>query len=101
MQAPEKYVELDPEMARTLLDQRDSGKQLLLITNSDYEYTDRMMSFAYNRFLPNGMKWRELFDMVGWGLGHRATGVVVVCGCCSTGVHGLQSRPQGLRFCSC
>lgn len=32
-QAPERYVELDPEMAQALLDQKDSGKQLLLITN--------------------------------------------------------------------
>ena len=31
--APERFVELDPEMAQTLMDQRDSGKQLLLITN--------------------------------------------------------------------
>ncbi|MEW5300941.1 MAG: hypothetical protein WDW36_003832 [Sanguina aurantia] len=61
---PEKYVELDPEMAQTLMDQRDSGKQLLLITNSDYQYTARMMSYAYDRFLPAGMTWRNLFDMV-------------------------------------
>ena len=33
LQAPERFVELDPEMAQTLMDQRDSGKQLLLITN--------------------------------------------------------------------
>ncbi|KAG2443763.1 hypothetical protein HXX76_002109 [Chlamydomonas incerta] len=64
IQAPERYVELDPEMAQTLLDQRDSGKQLLLITNSDYEYTNKMMSFAYDPFLPSGMRWRDLFDMV-------------------------------------
>ncbi|GAX76350.1 hypothetical protein CEUSTIGMA_g3796.t1 [Chlamydomonas eustigma] len=64
IQAPERFVELDPEMAQTLMDQRDSGKQLLLITNSDYEYTNQMMSFAYDRFLPEGMKWRDLFDMV-------------------------------------
>ncbi len=51
-------------MAQTLLDQRDSGKQLLLITNSDFEYTDRMMSFAYDRFMPEGRTWRSLFDMV-------------------------------------
>jgi hypothetical protein len=37
---------------------------LLLITNSDYEYTARMMAFAYDRFLPDGMTWRDLFDMV-------------------------------------
>jgi len=64
IQAPEKYVELDGGMAQALMDQKDSGKQLLLITNSDYEYTNRMMSFAYDRFLPDGMAWRDLFDMV-------------------------------------
>lgn len=36
----------------------------MLITNSDYEYTNKMMSYAYNPFLPPGMKWRDLFDMV-------------------------------------
>jgi hypothetical protein len=51
-------------MAQTLLDQKDSGKMLLLITNSDYEYTQRMMAYAYDRFLPPGMGWRDLFDMV-------------------------------------
>lgn len=41
------------------------GKLLLLITNSDYEYTERMMSFAYDRYLKaEGMQWRDLFDMV-------------------------------------
>eukprot|EP00798_Chlamydomonas_sp_ICE-L_P002059 gene2059-18237_t len=61
---PEKFIELDGEMVQTLQDQRDSGKQLLLITNSDYQYTDRMMSFAYNRFMPQGNTWRDLFDVV-------------------------------------
>jgi hypothetical protein len=51
-------------MAQTLLDQKEAGKMLLLITNSDYEYTARMMAFAYDRFLPAGMTWRDLFDMV-------------------------------------
>jgi 5'-nucleotidase len=51
-------------MAATLMDQKDSGKALLLITNSDYEYTDQMMSYAYDRFLPEGTTWRDLFDMV-------------------------------------
>ena len=49
---------------QTLLDQRHSGKQLLLITNSDYAYTHSMMSFAYDGFLPEGQTWRDLFDMV-------------------------------------
>lgn len=57
-------MEPDPEMAQTLLDQKEAGKMLLLITNSDYEYTARMMAFAYDRFLPDGMTWRDVFDMV-------------------------------------
>jgi hypothetical protein len=56
-------------MAQTLLDQKEAGKMLLLITNSDYEYTARMMAFAYDRFLPDGMTWRDLFDMVGAAAG--------------------------------
>lgn len=36
----------------------------MLITNSDYHYTNKMMSFAYNRFMPHGSTWRDLFDMV-------------------------------------
>ncbi len=41
-----------------------AGKKLLLITNSDYHYTDKMMHHSFNRFLPNDMGWRDLFDIV-------------------------------------
>lgn len=98
IQDPAKYVERDPAMARTLLDQREAvcwhmllqsqhawrpsswctclpcsrdeyfcllqGKILMLITNSDFNYTQKMMSFAYDAFLPAGKTWRDLFDMV-------------------------------------
>lgn len=60
---PERYVVLDPELPRTLLELRQAGKQLLLITNSEWFYTTRMMSYAFDRFLPQG-SWRDLFDMV-------------------------------------
>ena len=46
---PEKYVDLDPDMAAALLDMREAGKQLILITNSDWAYTKSLMSFAYDR----------------------------------------------------
>lgn len=46
---------------------------------SDYEYTSQMMSFAYDRHLPAGMAWRDLFDMVREGLrsmlGQRGVGM--------------------------
>jgi len=62
--APERYVEHSPATALTLLDQKNAGKKLLLITNSEWSYTVPMMSWAFDRFLPKGMKWRDLFDVV-------------------------------------
>ena len=62
--APERFVELDPEIPATLLDQKDAGKRLILVTNSDWAYTRSMMSYAFDRFLPDGMAWRDLFDLV-------------------------------------
>ena len=41
-----------------------AGKRLLLITNSDYLYTNKMMQYAFDKYLPNGMGWRSIFDMV-------------------------------------
>ncbi|KAF8394744.1 hypothetical protein HHK36_020961 [Tetracentron sinense] len=64
MSNPERFVEPDPELPLALLDQKEAGKRLLLITNSDYHYTDKMMQHSFNRFLPNDMGWRDLFEMV-------------------------------------
>ncbi|KAJ8492052.1 hypothetical protein OPV22_013773 [Ensete ventricosum] len=64
MAEPERFVEPDPELPLALLDQKEAGKKLLLITNSDYHYTNKMMQHAFNRFLPNDMGWRDLFEMV-------------------------------------
>ena len=64
MTDPARYVELDAELPLTLLDQREAGKKLALITNSDWEYTKVMMSWTTDRFLPEGMTWRDLFDVI-------------------------------------
>jgi HAD superfamily 5'-nucleotidase-like hydrolase len=60
---PEAYVVLDERLPRTLLDLRAAGKQLLLITNSEWFYTSALMSYSFDRFLP-GSSWRELFDII-------------------------------------
>jgi len=62
--APERYVVQDPEAALALLDQKAAGKKLLLITNSEWSFTSKMMAHAYDRHLPEGMTWRQLFDLV-------------------------------------
>lgn len=64
MTDPARYVELDPEAPQALLDQRDAGKRLLLITNSDWTYTQALMHYAFDPFLPPGATWRDLFDLV-------------------------------------
>jgi HAD superfamily 5'-nucleotidase-like hydrolase len=61
---PERFVALDPELPLALLDQKHAGKKLLVITNSGWPYTRAMMSYAFDRFLPKGMTWRQLFDVV-------------------------------------
>ncbi|MGA2765405.1 MAG: HAD-IG family 5'-nucleotidase [Spirochaetia bacterium] len=64
MADPDRFVELDPDLPLTLLDQKMAGKRLLLITNSDWTYTRAMMSYAFDHRLPSSMKWRELFDLI-------------------------------------
>ena len=61
---PESCVVLDPELPLTLLDQLHAGKKLMLITNSDWNFSAAMMAYAFDRFLPEGLDWRSLFDLV-------------------------------------
>lgn len=60
---PDRFVELDGHEAATLLDQRAAGKRLMLITNSEWSYTQAMMSWCFDRDVPSG-NWRDLFDLV-------------------------------------
>lgn len=64
MSDPARFVVLDPEAPLALLDQKHAGKRLLLITNSEWIYTRAMMSYAFDAFLPGGLTWRDLFDVV-------------------------------------
>ncbi|WP_053202250.1 HAD-IG family 5'-nucleotidase [Jiangella muralis] len=60
---PDRFCDVDPSTAQTLIDQRLAGKRLLLITNSEWAYTKAMMSYAFDRHVPSG-SWRDLFDIV-------------------------------------
>ncbi len=64
LSCPEQFVETDPELVLTLLDQLKAGKRLLLITNSEWPYTQRIMTHALDRHLPAGQTWRDLFELV-------------------------------------
>ena len=60
---PRRFVDVDPDLARTLLDLRSAGKKLFLATNSEWSYTQPMMAWAFQPFLDGG-DWRDLFDLV-------------------------------------
>lgn len=60
----ERFVELDPDVAATLHEQRAAGKRLVLITNSDWAYTREMMPYCFDRFIEGDADWRSLFDVV-------------------------------------
>jgi len=62
--APERFIILDEDMPLALLDQKEAGKKLLLITNSDWSYVVPIMSYVFDRFLPDKMTWRDLFDII-------------------------------------
>jgi len=61
---PERFIELDPDLVLTLRDQQAAGRKLLLVTNSEWEYANEIMRFAFDRFLPQGQTWRDLFVCV-------------------------------------
>jgi len=61
---PDRYVVPDPEVVRALLDQQHAGKHLMLITNADWEFADKMMQLAFDPYLPGEMTWRELFPTI-------------------------------------
>merc|ERR1711988_371045 len=86
---PAKYVEVDSGLVRTLVDQRLAGKKLALITNSDWHYTNTIMSYIVRessaaearergasdssvgpvggrkwKDAPTLLEWQSLFDVV-------------------------------------
>jgi HAD superfamily 5'-nucleotidase-like hydrolase len=58
------FVIEDAEIPLTLLDQKNAGKKLLLITDSEWEFVGKIMAYAFDSHLPTGMTWRDLFDLV-------------------------------------
>lgn len=63
MAAPHRFVAPDPDVALTLRDQREAGKKIMLITNSDWDYARAMLRHALDPFIENGRTWRDLFDL--------------------------------------
>ena len=61
---PGKYIERDPELARTLDHFRAVGKKLFVITNSEWYYTDAVMTFLLDGQMEGYASWRDYFEHV-------------------------------------
>ncbi|MDH4145989.1 MAG: HAD-IG family 5'-nucleotidase [Acidimicrobiia bacterium] len=61
---PARFVDPDPRLGLALADQFHAGKKLLLVTNSDWGYTQAMAEYTLDPVLPGGLRWRDLFALV-------------------------------------
>lgn len=59
---PEKYLIKDQRIVDALLKFKRFGKKLALITNSDYDYSRKVMDYCFGPYLK--MPWQKLFDLV-------------------------------------
>lgn len=59
-----KYIVQDPESVEALERFKRHGKQLWVITNSDYEYSKLLLDYAITPFLKEHKSWQELFNIV-------------------------------------
>ncbi len=60
----DKYIIKDPEVSVTLERLRASGKQLFLLTNSDWDYTDAAMTYLLDGQIEPQRRWHDFFELV-------------------------------------
>ena len=60
----DRYVIKDPQVAGMLERYKDYGKKLMIITNSDYEYSRVLLDYAVNPYLKKHSTWQDVFDLV-------------------------------------
>lgn len=61
---PQRFVEVDHDLALTLLDQKHAGKTLMLVTNSAWQYASSILTYVLDPILPRNVRWRTLFDFI-------------------------------------
>lgn len=60
----ERYIIRDPNLPPTIHKLRSAGKRLFLLTNSNAEYTDKVMSYLFAGSLNGYSSWRSYFDII-------------------------------------
>ncbi|AHC15493.1 HAD-IG family 5'-nucleotidase [Salinispira pacifica] len=60
----DRFVISDPKIPQLLERYADYGKKLMIITNSDYAYTRRILDYSITPHLKSHSHWSEVFDLV-------------------------------------
>jgi HAD superfamily 5'-nucleotidase-like hydrolase len=61
---PSRFLPRSRELALALERLRLGDRKLILVTNSEWAYTDRLCSYLFDDVLPGLKSWRELFSLV-------------------------------------
>ncbi len=66
-QHPQDFILKDPKIVMALKRLKEYGKKVVMITNSDYEFSKLVMDFSFSEFLDQ--PWQDFFDLVIVGAG--------------------------------
>jgi 5'-nucleotidase len=69
MSHPERFIQRDKNLADALIRLLESGKELFLLTNSLWDYTDVLMSYILNGVNSDFPQWRDYFSYIIVGAG--------------------------------
>ena len=58
------YIEKDPSLPKLLLHFIQGGKKLFLLTNSEYYYTNIIMTYLLNDEVPGYDNWQDYFEFI-------------------------------------
>ncbi len=60
----DKYIHRDERLPMLFKRMRDNGKKIFLLTNSDYIYTEKVMSYLFDMPLSEKCDWKSYFDYI-------------------------------------
>ncbi|EQC46553.1 HAD-IG family 5'-nucleotidase [Bacteriovorax sp. Seq25_V] len=60
----EDFIVQDPNIVKLLERFKRFGKKLMVITNSEWWWTKKLMEYTINPFLEEGEDWKDLFEIV-------------------------------------
>lgn len=58
------YIHRDERLPLLLDRMHENGKKVFLLTNSDYKYTEKVMTFLFGVNSSNGRPWKSYFDFI-------------------------------------